>query len=164
MQKITAFLWFNGNAEQAVKFYTSTFKNSKITQTAYVPESVAKHTGAAVGSILTISFKLAGQNFVAMNGGPDPDAKFNQAISLLVECDTQAELDRYWKKLTSGGGKEIACGWLQDKFGLYWQICPKDIIKHISSKDPAKADRVMQAVMSMTKLDLKKIQAAAKAN
>ena len=159
MQKITTFLWFNGNAQQAVKFYTSIFKNSKITRTAYVTESVAKHTGAPVGSILTISFKLHGQNFVAMNGGPD--AKFNQAISLLVECDTQAELNRYWKKLTSGGGKEIACGWLQDKFGLYWQICPKDIINLISSKDSAKVDRVMQAVMSMTKLDLKKIQAAA---
>ena len=99
-----------------------------------------------------------------MNGGADPDTKFNQAISLLVECDTQAELDRYWKKLTSGGGKAIACGWLQDKFGLYWQICPKSIIKHISSKDPKKVDRVMQAVMKSIKLEVKKIEAAAKGN
>jgi predicted 3-demethylubiquinone-9 3-methyltransferase (glyoxalase superfamily) len=161
MQKITTFLWFDGNAEQAVKFYTSIFKNSKITRTAYVPESVAKNNNTPAGSVLTIAFKLAGQNFVAMNGGPG--INFNQAISLLVDCDTQAELDHYWKKLTSGGGKEIACGWLQDKFGLHWQIVPKDIIKLISDKDPAKVDRVMQAVMNSVKLDLKKIKAAAKA-
>ena len=161
MQKITTFLWFNGNAQQAVKFYTSTFKNSKITRTSHTPPSVAKNNDAKAGSIMTIAFTLNGQNFVAMNGGPQ--AKFNESISLMVQCDTQAELDRYWKKLTSGGGKAVACGWLQDKFGLFWQIVPKDIIKLISDKDPAKVDRVMQAVMDSVKFDIKKIQAAAKA-
>jgi predicted 3-demethylubiquinone-9 3-methyltransferase (glyoxalase superfamily) len=160
MQKITTFLWFNANAEQAVKFYTSIFKNSKITKTSYRPDSVAKHTDQPPGSILTIAFKLNGQNFIAMNGGPD--VKFNQAISLLVYCDTQAELDRYWKKLTSGGGKEVACGWLQDKFGLYWQIVPKDIINLISDKNPSRVDRVMQVVMDSVKLNFKKLKAAAK--
>jgi predicted 3-demethylubiquinone-9 3-methyltransferase (glyoxalase superfamily) len=160
MQKITTFLWFNGNAEQAVKFYTSIFKNSKITRTSRTPPSVARNNDGKTGSILTISFTLNGQDFVAMNGGPQ--AKFNEAISLMVQCDTQAELDRYWKKLTSGGGKAVACGWLQDKFGLFWQIVPKDIIKLISDKDAAKVDRVMQAVMDSVKLDLKKLQAAAK--
>jgi predicted 3-demethylubiquinone-9 3-methyltransferase (glyoxalase superfamily) len=160
MQKITTFLWFNGNAEQAVKFYISTFKNSKITRTSCTPPSVARNNDAKPGSIMTIAFTLNGQNFIAMNGGPQ--AKFNEAISLMVECDTQAELNRYWKKLTSGGGKEVACGWLQDKFGLFWQIVPKDIIKLISDKDPAKVDRVMQAVMDSVKFDIKKIQAAAK--
>jgi predicted 3-demethylubiquinone-9 3-methyltransferase (glyoxalase superfamily) len=161
MQKITTFLWFNDNAEQAVKFYTSIFKNSKTIRTSYTPPSVAKNNGGKPGSVLCIEFQLAGQNFIAMNGGPQ--VTFNQAISLMVQCDTQAELDRYWKKLTTGGGKAIACGWLQDKFGLSWQIVPKDIIKLISDKDPARVDRVMQAVMDSTKFNLKKIQSAAKA-
>lgn len=161
MQKITTFLWFNDNAEQAVKFYISIFKNSKITHTSYRPPSVAGHTNQPAGSVLAISFKLNGQEFVAMNGGPQ--VKFNESISLMVQCDTQAELDRYWKKLTSGGGKAVACGWLQDKFGLFWQIVPKDIIKLISAKDPAKVDRVMQVVMDSVKLDIKKLKAATKA-
>jgi predicted 3-demethylubiquinone-9 3-methyltransferase (glyoxalase superfamily) len=160
MQKITPFLWFNGNAEQAVKFYTSVFKNSKITQISRRPDSVAKHTGQPPRSIMTIAFTLNGQAFIAMNGGPD--AKFTQAISLLVTCDTQAELNRYWKKLTSGGGKAVACGWLRDKYGLSWQIVPKGLIKLISDQDPAKVDRVMQAVMDSVKLDFKKLKAAAK--
>jgi len=160
MQKITTFLWFNDNAEQAVKFYTSVFKNSKITQISRRPDSVAKHSGQPALAIMTIAFTLNGQNFIAMNGGPH--TKFTQAISLLVYCDTQAELNRYWKKLISGGGKAIVCGWLQDKYGLSWQIVPKDIIKLISDKDPAKVDRIMQAVMASVKLDFKKLKAAAK--
>src|SRR5438067_12847161 len=156
MQKITTFLWFDNNAQQAVKFYTSIFKNSKITLTSYTPESVAKNNGGKPGSILTIAFTLNGQNFIAMNGGSQ--VKFNQAISLMVQCDTQAELDRYWKKLTSGGGKPVACGWLQDKYGLSWQIVPKFIIDLISSKDRAKVNRVMQAVMDSIKLDFKKLK------
>ena len=159
-QKITTFLWFKGDAQKAVKFYTSIFPNSKITLTSYTPPSVAKNNGTKPGSILTIAFTLNGQNFIAMNGQCPVD--FNESISLMVECDTQAELDRYWKKLTSGGGKEIACGWLKDKFGVFWQIVPKEIIKHISDKNPAKVDRVMQAVMDSVKFDIKKIQAAAK--
>lgn len=160
MQKITTFLWFNNNAEEAVKFYTSIFKKSKIVRTSYYPESVAKNSSQPAGSVMAIAFKLNGQDFIAMNGGPQ--CTFNQAISLLVNCDTQAELDRYWKKLTSGGGKAVACGWLQDKYGLYWQIDPKFIIELISDKDRAKVDRVMQVVMNSVKLDIKKLKRAAK--
>lgn len=160
MQKITTFLAFNDNAEEAVKFYTSIFKNSRIVRTSYYPESVAKNSRQPAGSVMAIAFKLNGQDFVAMNGGPE--FKFTNATSLLVHCDTQAELDRYWKKLTSGGGKAIACGWLQDKYGLFWQIDPKFIIELISDKDRAKVDRVMQVVMNSVKLEFKKLKAAAK--
>ncbi len=109
---------------------------------------------------MTIAFKLNGQEFIAMNGGPQ--VKFNESVSLMVYCDTQAELDRYWKKLTSGGGKEVACGWLQDKYGLSWQIVPSFIINLISDKDRSNVDRVMQAVMDSVKLDIRKLKAAAK--
>jgi predicted 3-demethylubiquinone-9 3-methyltransferase (glyoxalase superfamily) len=158
MQKITTFLWFNDNAQQAVKFYISIFKNSKITHTSYRPASVAKHTNQPTGSVLAISFKLHGQNFVAMNGGPE--VKFNQAISLMVECDTQAELDHYWKKLTPGGGKEIACGWLQDKFGLSWQVTPEILLDPKIRKNKEKSDRMFQAMLKMEKLNVAKLKAA----
>jgi predicted 3-demethylubiquinone-9 3-methyltransferase (glyoxalase superfamily) len=158
-QKITPFLWFKDNAEEAVRFYTSIFKNSKIGRISRYPDSAAKSSGQPAGSVMTIAFTLNGQDFIAMNGGPQ--AKFTEAISLMVYCDTQAELNRYWKRLTSGGGKEVACGWLQDKYGLSWQIVPKDIIKLISAKAPTKVDRVMQVVMDSVKLDIKKLKAAA---
>lgn len=161
MQKITTFLWFNDNAAEAVKFYTSIFKNSKVLRTSYYPESAAKASGRRPRSIMTIQFRLHGQDFLALNGGPN--FKFTEAISLMVYCDTQAELDRYWKKLTSGGGRAVECGWLQDKYGLFWQIVPKFIIELISGKDAAKAARVMQVVMQSVKLDFKQLQAAAKA-
>jgi predicted 3-demethylubiquinone-9 3-methyltransferase (glyoxalase superfamily) len=160
MQKITTFLWFNDNAEEAVKFYTSIFKNSKITKVSYYPEAATKVSRKRARSVMTIAFKMNGQDFVALNGGPN--FKFTEAISLMVHCDTQAELDRYWKKLTSGGGKEVECGWLKDKYGLSWQIVPKFIIDLISDKDRAKVDRVMQVVMNSVKLDFKKLKAAAK--
>jgi len=160
MQKIATFLWFDDNAEEAVKFYTSIFKNSKVTKISYYPESVAKNSGKPARSVMTIAFKLNGQEFIALNGGPQ--FKFTEAISLMVYCDTQAELNRYWKKLTSGGGKEVECGWLKDKYGLCWQIVPKFMIEFISGKDRAKADRVMQVVMNSVKLDFKKLEAAAK--
>jgi predicted 3-demethylubiquinone-9 3-methyltransferase (glyoxalase superfamily) len=160
MQKITTFLWFNDNAEAAVKFYTSIFKNSKIGKVSRYPDSVAKRSGQRAGSVMTITFKLNGQEFIAMNGGPQ--FKFTEAISLLVYCDTRSELDRYWKKLTSGGGKAVACGWLRDKYGLFWQIVPKFQIDLISGKDRAKVDRVMRVVMDSVKLDIKKLKAAAK--
>jgi predicted 3-demethylubiquinone-9 3-methyltransferase (glyoxalase superfamily) len=159
MQKITTFLSFNDNAEEAVKFYTSIFKKSKINRISYRPDSVAKATGQSARSVLAISFTLNGQEFVALNGGPQ--FQFTNAISLMVYCDTQAELDRYWKKLTSGGGEEVACGWLKDKYGVYWQIVPEFIIKLISDKDSAKVNRVMQVVMNSMKLDFKKLKAAA---
>lgn len=158
MQKITPFFWFNNNAEEAVKFYTSIFKKSKILNIARNTEANAKATGSKVGSVLVIDFELNGQRFTAMNGGPM--YKFNPAISFFVECKTQAEIDRYWKKLTSGGGKEIQCGWLEDKFGVSWQIVPEKITTWLANKDREKASRVMDAVMQMVKLDIKKLKAA----
>ncbi len=160
MQTITPFLWFNDNAEEAVKFYTSIFNNSKIERISYYPDAAVEASGRQAGSVMTIAFKLNGQEFIALNGGPQ--FKFNEAVSLMVYCDTQAELDRYWKKLTSGGGKEIECGWLKDKYGLFWQIVPTFIIEAISDEDRAKADRVMQVVMNSVKLDIKELKAAAK--
>ena len=155
MQKITPFLWFDHQAEAAAKFYTSTFKNSKL-------KTITRYTKAGPGpegSVMTVEFTLNGQDFVALNGGPN--FKFTEAISLVVNCETQAEVDRYWKKLTSGGGKEVACGWLKDKYGLFWQITPTMLTKLIADKDPDKVNRVMTAMMKMVKLDIKKLQAAA---
>ena len=159
MQKITPFLWFDDNAEEAVKFYTSIFKNSKIVTTTRYPEAAAKSSGQPAGSVMTIAFKLNGQDFIAMNGGPQ--VKFTEAISLMVYCETQGEVDRYWKKL-SAGGKQVACGWLKDKYGLFWQITPTMLMKLIADKDSDKVNRVMTAMMKMVKLDIKKLKAAAK--
>ena len=155
MQKITPFLWFDGQAEEAVKFYTSIFKNSKL-------KKIARYTKVGPGpegSAMTVAFTLNGQDFVALNGGPN--FKFTEAISLVVNCETQAELDRYWKKL-SAGGKKVACGWLKDKYGLFWQITPTMLTKLIADKDSDKVNRVMTAMMKMVKLDIKKLKSAAK--
>jgi predicted 3-demethylubiquinone-9 3-methyltransferase (glyoxalase superfamily) len=157
-QKITTFLWFNDNAEAAVKFYTSIFKNSKIGRISRRPESVARHSGQPAGSVMTIAFTLNGQEFIAMNGGPQ--VKFTEAVSLMIYCETQAELDRYWRKLTAGGGKAVACGWLQDKYGLFWQITPTMLMKLIADQDSDKVNRVMTAMMQMVKLDIKKLKRA----
>jgi predicted 3-demethylubiquinone-9 3-methyltransferase (glyoxalase superfamily) len=159
MQKITPFLWFNGDAEQAAKFYTSVFKKSKILAITRYPESAAKGTGRPRGSVMTVEFDIEGQRFTGLNGGSN--FKFNQAISFVVRCKTQAELDYYWKKLSSGGGEEVVCGWLRDKFGVSWQIVPEGLVdKMLASKDPERVNRVMAAVMEMTKLDIKKLKAA----
>ncbi len=156
MQKITPFLWFDTQAEEAANFYTSIFKNSKI-------KKIARYTKVGPGpegSVMTVAFTLNGQEFVALNGGPN--FKFTEAISLVVNCETQAEVDLYWKKLTAGGGKTVACGWLKDKYGLFWQITPTMLTKLIAEKDADKVNRVMTAMMSMVKLDIKKLKAAAK--
>ena len=118
MPKITPFLWFDNSAEQAAQFYTSIFRNSKILQTSRYPEGAP----GPKGSVMTMKFELNGQEFIALNGGPH--FKFNEAISFEVNCETQKEIDEYWEKLTSGGGKEVQCGWLKDKYGLSWQIVP----------------------------------------
>jgi predicted 3-demethylubiquinone-9 3-methyltransferase (glyoxalase superfamily) len=157
MQKITPFLWFNGNAEPAAKFYTSIFKKSKIRKISRYGQSAAKGSGQPKGSVMTVEFELEGQKFIALNGGSQ--FKFNESISFTVNCKTQAELDRYWKKL-SAGGEEVACGWLKDKYGLFWQIVPEFIGEILCDKDPAKTERVMQAVMNMVKLDIKTLKAA----
>jgi predicted 3-demethylubiquinone-9 3-methyltransferase (glyoxalase superfamily) len=158
MSKITPFLWFNGNAEQAVKFYTSVFKKSKIRAITHYGESAAKGSGNPKGSVMTVEFEIEGQPFTALNGGPN--FKFTEAISFVVRCRTQAELDYYWKKLSGGGGKEIACGWLKDKFGVAWQIIPENLMDMLDSKHPERVERVMAAIMEMGKLDIKKLQSA----
>jgi predicted 3-demethylubiquinone-9 3-methyltransferase (glyoxalase superfamily) len=158
MQKITPFLWFNGNAEQAAKFYTSVFKKSKIHAITRHSKMASKNTGLPEGSVLTVEFDIEGQRFTALNGGPN--YKFTEAISFVVRCKNQAELDYYWKKLTSGGGEEVACGWLKDKYGVAWQVIPDGLMEMLDSKHPEKAERVMAAVMTMMKLDIKKLKAA----
>lgn len=152
-QKITPFLWFNGDAESAAKFYTSIFKNSKIKAITHYGEAGPGEKG----SVMTVTFEVEGQEFIALNG--DSQFKFNESVSFMVHCKTQAEVDRYWKKLTAGG-KEVACGWLQDKYGLFWQIVPTVMFEWLSSKDEAKSQRVMQAMMNMVKLDIAKLKQA----
>ncbi|HXE43006.1 MAG TPA: VOC family protein [Candidatus Baltobacteraceae bacterium] len=158
MQKITTMLWFDGKAEEAAKFYTSIFKKSKIRQITRCGEAAAKSSGNRPGSVLTVEFEIEGQKFTALNGGPN--FKFNESISFVVRCKNQAELDYYWKKLTNGGGKEVACGWLKDKYGVAWQVVPENIMKLISSKNPDRGDRVMAEVMKMVKLDIKTLEKA----
>jgi predicted 3-demethylubiquinone-9 3-methyltransferase (glyoxalase superfamily) len=158
MQKITPFLWFNDNAEEAVKFYTSIFKNSKIGKIARYDEAGEKASGRPRGSVMTVEFQLEGQEFVALNGGPH--FKFTEAISFVVNCETQEEVDYYWEKL-SAGGEEVQCGWLKDKYGLSWQIVPTVLGELLSDKDAAKSQRVMQAMLKMVKLDVKKLKQAA---
>jgi predicted 3-demethylubiquinone-9 3-methyltransferase (glyoxalase superfamily) len=154
VQKITPFLWFDNNAEEAVKFYTSIFGNAKIGK---VMRNGDNGPGPK-GSVLVMDFELEGQQFNALNGGPM--YKFTPAISLFVLCDDQKEVDRLWSKLTADGGKEVQCGWLEDKFGLSWQIVPKVLMEMIGDKDHAKAGRAMAAMMQMVKFDIKKLQAA----
>jgi predicted 3-demethylubiquinone-9 3-methyltransferase (glyoxalase superfamily) len=154
MQKITPFLWFNDDAEEAAKFYVSIFKDSKIISIAPKPESVP-----GPGGVMVVKFQLNGMEFVALNGGPDHP--FTDAISLMVNCETQEETDDYWKKLLAGGGTEVACGWLKDKYGVSWQVTPVVLIKLLEDKDKAKAERVMQAMMKMVKIDIAGIKKAA---
>jgi predicted 3-demethylubiquinone-9 3-methyltransferase (glyoxalase superfamily) len=160
MQKITPFLWFGGEAEDAVKCYTSVFKNSKIGRILRYSDEVAKvsESGQTAGSVLTIEFEIDGQEFVALNGGPQ--FQFNESVSFVVNCETQKEVDYYWEKLITGGGQKSACGWLKDKFGLSWQITPTVLIDMLHDKDAAKAARVMHAMLQMTKIDVAKLKAA----
>ncbi len=153
MQKITPFLWFDNNAEEAINFYTSIFKNSKVGKMARYGEG---GPGPA-GSMMTAEFQLNGQNFIALNGGPH--FKFTEAISFVVNCDTQEEIDEFWDKLSEGGEKS-RCGWLKDKFGLSWQIVPNVLSKLAGGGDAKKSSRVMQALMKMDKLDIATLQRA----
>lgn len=158
MQKITPFLWFDNQAEEAVQFYTSVFKNSKAGRILRYDEAAAKAAGGDVGSVLTIEFEIEGLKFTALNGGPD--FKFNESISFVVNCDTQKEVDYYWNKLTADGGQESQCGWLKDKFGVSWQITPTVLIDMLNDKDAKKAERVMKAMMQMQKIEINKLKAA----
>ena len=157
-QKITPFLWFDTQAEEAVKFYTSIFKNSKIGASTRYDEEGAKVSGRPKGSVMTIDFQIDGQPFTALNGGPI--FKFTEAISLVVNCENQKEVDHFWERLSAGGEKS-QCGWLKDKYGVSWQIVPTVLIELLQDKDAAKSSRVMHAMLQMTKLDIKKLQDAA---
>jgi len=158
MQKIAPFLWFDNQAEEAAKFYTSVFKNSKIGRILRYDEASAKAAGRPAGSVLTVEFEIEGQKFTALNGGPA--FKFNESISLVVNCETQKEVDYFWEKLTSDGGEESQCGWLKDKFGLSWQVTPTVLIDMLHDKDPEKAERVMKAMLQMQKIEIPKLKAA----
>jgi predicted 3-demethylubiquinone-9 3-methyltransferase (glyoxalase superfamily) len=150
-QKITPFLWFDDKAEEAAKFYTSIFKNSKIGNITRYDEEAAGPTGRPAGSVMTVDFQLGGQEFVALNGGPM--FKFTEAISFVVNCENQGEVDYFWSKL-SAGGEESRCGWLKDKFGLSWQVVPTVLIEMLTDKDTPKAKRVMHAMLQMDKIDI----------
>jgi predicted 3-demethylubiquinone-9 3-methyltransferase (glyoxalase superfamily) len=157
MQKITPFLWFNDNAEEAVNFYVSIFKDSKIGAITRYDEGSAAASGRPRGSVMTISFQLEGQEFVALNGGPH--FKFTEAVSFVVNCKTQEEVDEFWSKL-SAGGEEVQCGWLKDKYGLSWQITPTVLPEMLKDKDPEKAKRVMKAMLQMKKIDIPTLKRA----
>lgn len=146
MQKITPFLWFNTQAEEAASFYVSVFKNAKITQVFRQPD----------GSAMTVAFELDGQKFVALNGGPQ--FTFSPAVSFVINCETQQEIDGLWKNLSENGGQEQQCGWLQDKYGISWQVVPAVLPQLLG--DPAKGGKVMQALMQMKKIDIKMLEAA----
>jgi len=156
MQKITPFLWFDDKAEEAAKFYVSLFKNSKIGDIARYDEAGAKASGRPNGSVMVIEFQLNGQNFVGLNGGPH--FKFTEAVSFVVNCETQEEVDYFWEKLSEGGGEKVQCGWLKDKYGVSWQIVPSILAELMADKDVAKTQRVMQALLQMTKLDIQKLK------
>ena len=158
MQKITTFLWFDNNAEEAVNFYVSIFKNSKVVNITRYNDASAKAAGRPEGSVMTLEFQLEGQNFVAINAGPH--FKFTEAISFVVDCGSQEEVDYFWEKLTADGGQESQCGWLKDKYGLSWQITPRVLIEMIGDKDPQKAQRVMQAMLQMKKIDIATLKRA----
>ena len=158
-QKITPFLWFDDQAEEAAKFYTSIFRNSRVGRISRYDKAGEKAAGRPAGSVMTVEFQLEGQQFVVLNGGPH--FKFTEAISFVVNCATQAEVDRFWKKLATGG-QEVQCGWLKDKYGLSWQIVPTVLGELMSGKDVAKSQRVMGAMLKMVKLDVKKLKQAAK--
>jgi predicted 3-demethylubiquinone-9 3-methyltransferase (glyoxalase superfamily) len=158
MQKITPFLWFDDQAEEAVKFYTTVFENSNVGRILRYGEEAAKASGRPTGSVLTIEFEIEGQKFVALNGGSQ--FKFNESVSFVVNCETQEEVDYYWGKLTADGGQESACGWLKDKFGLSWQVTPTVLIDMLHDTDSAKAERVMKTMLQMQKIDIEKLKAA----
>lgn len=153
-QKISTYLWFDGQAEEAATLYTSIFPDSRIVETV---RWGASGPGPA-GTVMNMTFELAGQRFFALNGGPH--YRFTPAISLFVSCDTQEELDGYWEKLLAGGGKETQCGWLEDRFGLSWQIIPTALMEVLRDPDPARSGRAMQAMLGMKKLDIAALRRA----
>lgn len=154
MQKITPYLWFDGKAEEAANFYVSLFNNSKIENVSYYGEGMPYPAGTA----MAVQFQLEGQNFIALNGGPQ--FQFTEAISFLVNCETQEEIDKFWNALTADGGEESMCGWLKDKYGLSWQIIPPILGELMSDPDAEKAGRVVQAMLQMKKIEIDKLKRA----
>lgn len=158
-QKITSNLWFNRNAEEAVNFYVSIFKNSKVGRKTYYTKDGFEYHQMPEGTVLTIEFIIEGQEFVALNGGPQ--FKFNEAISFVINTSNQEETDYYWNKLTEGGDPSAqVCGWLKDKFGVSWQVVPTEVVDMLQDPDPAKVSRVSQAMFQMKKLDIAKFREA----
>ena len=157
MQKIAPFLWFDNHAEDAVKFYVSIFRNSKIGSINRYEEEAAKASGRPKGSVMTVAFELAGQEFVALNGGPL--FKFSEAISFVVNCETQEEVDHFWEKL-SAGGQEVQCGWLKDRFGVSWQVVPTVLGEMLQDKDREKSKRVMAAMLKMKRINIEALKKA----
>jgi len=157
MQKTLPCLWFTDQAAEAAKFYTSVFKNSKVAETSYYGDAGPMPKG----TVMTVRFMIAGNEYMALNGGAR--FPFTQAVSLVVNCDSQKEIDTYWSKLTADGGAEVECGWLKDKYGLMWQIVPTVLPKLMRDKDPKRRDRVMRALLKMKKLDIAALKAAADA-
>lgn len=158
-QKIAPCLWFENQAEEAAKFYTSIFKNAKITETSYYGEAGKEQHGMPPGSVLMVSFELNGQTFRALNGGPA--FHFNEAISFQIDCEDQAEVDYYWEKLKEGGDPDAQqCSWLKDKYGVSWQVVPKIMLKFLTDPDTVKSQRAMAAMMKMKKLDIATLQKA----
>src|SRR5437588_10632596 len=158
MQKISPFLWFDSQAEQAAKFYIGVFKNSKIDKITRYPAGPANKIGREPGSVMTVEFTLDGVEFVGLNGGPQ--FKFSEAISFSINCETQDEIDYFWEKLSADGGETGPCGWLKDKFGLSWQISPVVLGDILADKDTAAAGRVMNAMMVMEKIDIEVVEKA----
>ena len=155
MSAITPCLWFDGQAEEAAKLWTSIFPDSRVDR---VNQSASDTPSGAKGTVLTVEFTLRGQPFVGLNGGPD--FHFNEAISFVVDCQDQAEVDRYWEALTAGGGEPGPCGWLKDRFGVSWQVVPRRLNELIQSPDSDGAERVMQAMLSMSKIDVAELERA----
>jgi predicted 3-demethylubiquinone-9 3-methyltransferase (glyoxalase superfamily) len=159
-QRITPFLWFDNQAEEAVDCYTSIFKNSKVLTSVRYSEEASKAAGRPPGSVMVIDFELEGQRFTALNGGPH--FKFNEAVSFVVHCNSQEEVDYYWERLSEGGDPRAQqCGWLKDKFGLSWQVMPDRVTALLSDRDPEKARRAMAAVLQQKKIDLAEVERAA---
>jgi len=157
MQNTTPCLWFDNQAEKAAKFYVSIFKNSKLGNITRYGEAGAEVSGRPKGSVMTATFEIEGQEFVALNGGPH--FKFSEAISFMVKCKSQKEIDEMWEKLSAGGEKGV-CGWLKDKYGVSWQIVPTVLGKMLQDKDPQKTNRVMNAILQIEKLDIKRLEQA----
>ena len=158
MQKITPCLWFDGNAQDAAKFYASIFKDVEIGKTSTYDETSSDVSGQPEGSVMVVEFEIAGQKFVGLNGGPL--FKFNEAVSFMIDCKDQEEVDYYWSHLTADGGEESMCGWLKDKFGLSWQVVPTVMNDLAGGPDPAGSKRAMEAMFKMKKLDIQKLQDA----